>query len=151
MKRTLSRNWEIILLYFPLGGFALTFGGICSGIIILTVLDLLAWVLLTYFGAKNIKISNKNRKSLMAGQYKIHKVTCIKRIEEQETDADGDLWGYSYVHHFSNGDFLKLGYKFAVKGDTVYLLYLNDNKKNSTFFNAIEYVPADDSIIEEQF
>ena len=116
---------------------------------ILTVIGLPLWAVLTYFGVKNIKISKKNRNALTTGQYKIVKATCIKRVDEQQTDADGDPCGYQYIHHFSNGDVLKLGYVFAVKGDTVYLVYLNDNKKISTFFNAIEYVPADNLAIEE--
>lgn len=140
----------IILLYFSIGGFCLTVGGIGSGMIILTVIGLPLWILLTYFGVKNIKISKKNRNALTMGQYKIVKATCIKRVDEQQTDEDGDPCGYQYIHHFSNGDVLKLGYVFAVEGDTVYLVYLNDNKKISTFFNAIEYVPADDLVIEEE-
>ena len=141
--------WGIILLYFSIGGFCLTVGGIGSGMIVLTVIGLPLWALLTYFGVKNIKISKKNRSALTTGQYKIVKATCIKRVDEQQTDADGDPCGYQYIHHFSNGDVLKLGYVFAVRGDTVYLVYLNDNKKISTFFNAIEYVPADNLVIEE--
>ena len=37
----------------------------------------------------------------------------------------------------------------AIEGDTAYFVYLNDNKKISTFFNAVEYVPADNLVIEE--
>ena len=148
-KCTWRLVWGIILLYFSIGGFCLTVGGIGSGMIMLTVIGLPLWALLTYFGVKNIKISKKNRNALTTGQYKIVKATCIKRVDEQQTDADGDPCGYQYIHHFSNGDVLKLGYVFAVKGDTVYLVYLNDNKKISTFFNAIEYVPADNLVIEE--
>ena len=148
-KCTWRLVWGIILLYFSIGGFCLTVGGIGSGMIVLTVIGLPLWALLTYFGVKNIKISKKNRSALTTGQYKIVKATCIKRVDEQQTDADGDPCGYQYIHHFSNGDVLKLGYVFAVKGDTVYLVYLNDNKKISTFFNAIEYVPADNLVIEE--
>lgn len=148
-KCTWRLVWGIILLYFSIGGFCLTVGGIGSGMIVLTVIGLPLWALLTYFGVKNIKISKKNRSALTMGQYKIVKATCIKRVDEQQTDADGDPCGYQYIHHFSNGDVLKLGYVFAVKGDTVYLVYLNDNKKISTFFNAIEYVPADNLVIEE--
>lgn len=148
-KCTWRLVWGIILLYFSIGGFCLTVGGIGSGMIVLTIIGLPLWALLTYFGVKNIKISKKNRSALTTGQYKIVKATCIKRVDEQQTDADGDPCGYQYIHHFSNGDVLKLGYVFAVKGDTVYLVYLNDNKKISTFFNAIEYVPADNLVIEE--
>ena len=148
-KCTWRLVWGIILLYFSIGGFCLTVGGIGSGMIVLTVIGLPLWALLTYFGVKNIKISKKNRSALTTGQYKIVKATCIKRVDEQQTDADGDPCGYQYIHHFSNGDVLKLGYVFAVRGDTVYLVYLNDNKKISTFFNAIEYVPADNLVIEE--
>lgn len=148
-KCTWRLVWGIILLYFSIGGFCLTVGGIGSGMFILTVIGLPLWAVLTYFGVKNIKISKKNRSALTTGQYKIVKATCIKRVDEQQTDADGDPCGYQYIHHFSNGDVLKLGYVFAVKGDTVYLVYLNDNKKISTFFNAIEYVPADNLVIEE--
>lgn len=148
-KCTWRLVWGIILLYFSLGGFALTLLGIGTGMIIATIIGLPLCILLIYFGVKNIKISNNNRNSLKAGQYKIQKVTCTNRVDEQLTDADGDPCGYSYIHHFSNGEILKLGYVFAVKGDTVYLVYLNDNKKISTFFNAIEYVPADDLVIEE--
>lgn len=140
----------IILLYYSTGGFCLTVGGIGSGVIMLTVIGLPLWILLTYFGVKNIKISNKNRNALISRQYKIIKTICTKRIDKQKTDDDGDPCGYSsYSHHFSNGDVLKLRHVFAVEGDTVYLVYLNDNKKISTYFNAIEYVPADDLIIEE--
>ena len=148
-KCTWRMVWGIILLYFSLGGFALTIGGIGSGMIILTVLGLPAWVLLTYFAVKNIKISTKNRNALKTGQYKIQKVTCTEMIKEQRTDEDGDPCGYEYVHRFSNGDDLKCNNMIAVEGDTAYLVYLNDNKKISAFFNAVEYVPADDLVIEE--
>lgn len=141
----------IILLYFSIGGFCLTVGGIGTGMILLTVIGLPLWILLTYFGVKNIKISNKNRNALKSRQYKIVKAICTKRIDEQETDANGHPCGCSYRHHFSNGDVLELRVDFAVEGDPVYLVYLNDTKKISTYFNAIEYVPADDLIIEEGF
>lgn len=148
-KCTWRMVWGIILLYFSVGGFCLTVGGICSGTIILTVIGLPLWILLMYFGVKNIKISNKNRRTLTTGQYKIIKTTCTERLKETQTDSDGNSCGYSYSHFFSNGDALILGYTVAVEGDEVYLVYLNDNEKISAFYNAIEYVPADDLVVTE--
>ena len=148
-KCTWRMVWGITLLYFSLGGFALTILGIGTGMIIATIIGLPLCILLIYFGVKNIKISNRNRNALMAGDYKIIKVTCTDRVDVEETDADGDPCGCSHTHHFSNGDTLKVGQVVAVNGDTVYLVYLDDNKKICTYFNGIEYTPANDLAIEE--
>ena len=64
----------------------------------------------------------------MTGQYNNQKVTCTKLIDVAQTEEDGDPCGCSYVYHFSNGDFWEFGYRFAVKGNTVYSVYLNGNK-----------------------
>lgn len=139
----------IILLYFDLGAFALLLLGIGTGMVIASVISLPLGGLLTYFGVKNIKISNNNRKALELGQYKIIKVTCTSCVAKQLTDEDDNPCGYSYTHQFSNGDTLKRENALAVSGDQVYLLYLNNKKKISAFFNSVEYIPATDLIIEE--
>ena len=148
-KCTGKKVWGIILLFFALGGFEIAIFGIVTGAIVAIIIGLLVGILLVHFGVKNIKISNANRNALTAGDYKIVKTTCTKRDDEEQTDADGDPCGYSHTHYFSNGDVLKLGRVVAVEGDTVYLVYLHGDPNISTYFNGIEYIPANDLVIEE--
>lgn len=133
-----------ILLLFPaLGGIELGIASVVTGMF-WGLIFLVAGVACLYFGIRNIRRSNKNKKNAMRGSYRIIKSTCVEHKEQQEYDADGDPCGTSHIHKFANGDDIKLNSVFAVTGDIVYLVYLEGSNKINGCFNGIEYKPAPD-------
>ncbi len=137
------------LLFLSLYGLLFGIFGIGSGNVIMAAIALPVWGVLTYFGVNKIRLSIKNRKAIRAGEYKIIKATCTGREEMENEDGDGNVIGKTYTHSFSNGETLKLNFPFAIEGDPVYIVYLNGNKKPGAFYNAIEYRPDSDLVIEK--
>lgn len=133
----------ILLLIPALGGIELGIASVIMGMF-WGALFLVAGLACLYFGIRNIRRSNNNKKNATRGSYRIIRTKCIEHKEQQEYDADGDPCGISHIHRFSNGDDIKLNTVFAVTGDIVYLVYLEGSKKINACFNAIEYKPAAD-------
>ncbi|MBR4868864.1 MAG: hypothetical protein IKU10_06885 [Clostridia bacterium] len=141
--------WGSVLLFLSFYALIFSIMGITTGLFPVLLITLPLFGVCLYFGVKNIKMAKKNRHLLKNGQYKIVKVVCTRQVEQAVYDSDGHFCGYDYVHHFSNGDQLELHYPFAVRDDPVYLVYFSDYKKICGFYNGIEYVPANDLVIEQ--
>lgn len=136
-----------ILLFFALGAFELTIFGFVSGLIVMGIICLPLGSWLTYKGISNIKNAGNNKTKILKGQYQIIKSICMNvNVVTNETDEGISR---SYTHEFSTGEKIQLGYSFCVKGDPVYMVYVDGSKKLNAYYSGMTYIPDDNLKVEE--
>ena len=138
----------IILCIPALGAIELGIAGIVTGGVIWGLLFLALGVWLAYVAIKKLRQSSKNKESTLHGHYKVFQTTCIDTSKEERENEDETVT--FYTTKFANGESKTLDRPLGVKGDTFYLVYLPGSDEANAIFNAIDYIPSPDLIIEPQ-
>ncbi len=133
----------IIMCFFSVGGFEMLIAGIALMMIPVAIIGLALGGVLLYFGVKNIKTSKRNTANLQAGNYKVVKTLCTGYIDCSTDEA------ISFVTKFENGAQATMNHPLGVNGDIFYLVYLEGSTFPDAFFNEIDYIPAENLVIEE--
>lgn len=145
-KVTKFCGWALMLV--ALGVVELSIVGFVTGLIPMGIICAPIGIWLTYKGIKVLKNSKKSKENILNGRFKILKTTCVDLQEIFHESDDGNY--YEYVHTFANGEKISVnGSNICIKGDRMFLIYLEGKDRVLAYYNTIEYRPAPDLIIEE--
>ena len=142
------KQWGGWLLTIPaLGCVELGIVSLFTGLIPMGIPFLAGGIWLWIVLVKILRKASRNEKNILSGRYRVVKTTCVSTDRNaQETDSGTVV---TYAATFADGGHLeKQKQPIGVKGDTVYVVYLEGCEQPLAVFNGVTYTPSAELVIE---